>query len=81
MPGAGKLNITLAAALAALNSSVIDSKAYVLRSTGPVQATCVDVAWPGAIGAECAASGPVVERMGAMAFMVSSPAVVRVQRS
>ena len=52
MPGAGSWNATLAAAMAALNSSVIDSKAYVLRSTRLVPATSVGVALPAAIGAE-----------------------------
>jgi len=81
MPGAGSWNVTLAAAMAALNSNVIDSKAYVLRSTRLVPATSVDVALPAAIGAECAASGRAVEGMGVMAFMESSPEVVRFQRS
>lgn len=54
---------------------------YVFRSTRLVPATSVGVAMPVAIGAECAASGRAVEGMGVMEFMVSSPGVVRVQRS
>lgn len=81
MPGAGSWNATLAAAVAALNSKVIDSRAYVLRSTRLVPATSVGVALPVAIGAECAASGRAVEEMGVMQFLESNPEVIRFQRS
>lgn len=56
MAGAGSWNATLAAAMAALDGNVIDSKAYVLRSTRVAPATSAGVALPAAIGAEGAPS-------------------------
>jgi hypothetical protein len=50
-------------------------------STGLALATSVGVAPPETIAAQRAATGPVLEGMGVMEFMVSSPGIVGVHRS
>jgi len=77
MPGAGSWNVTLAAAMAALNSNVIDSKAYVLRSTRLVPATSEGSTVPAATRNGWAVPERGVEGMGVKEFMVSSPVLFR----
>jgi hypothetical protein len=50
-------------------------------ATGLALATSVGVAPPETIAAKRAAAGPVLEGMGVMEFMVSSPGIVGVHRS
>jgi hypothetical protein len=67
--------------MAALNSSVIDSSAYVFRNTRLLAMVLGAVAGPDATGKGVAAFGPFAEGMGVMGFMVSGSSFVRVQRS
>jgi hypothetical protein len=56
--------------MAALNNSVIDSKAYVLRNTRLAPIALGGLAGPTTTGKGVAESGRAVEGMGVMGFMV-----------
>ena len=76
-PGAGNLYAPLAAAMAPLNSSAIDSKAWLLRSTRLLPTISQGRAVPTASGNGWTASKRVVEGMNIMEFIVPSPVLFR----